>query len=79
MLYIWQKDEVAGDTMRPLYTKFKMGNLEEFEYKLDAENNGVVEYLRETARQVAKPTKDELKALIIEYRSKLNLVKKKFN
>jgi len=56
-----------------------MGNLEEFEYKLDEENNGVVEYLRELARQVAKPTKDELKALIIEYRSKLNLVKKKFN
>ena len=37
------------------------------------------QYLREIAKQVAKPTKDELKALIIEYRSKLNLVKKKFN
>jgi hypothetical protein len=58
---------------------FKMGNLEEFEYKLDEENNGVVEYLRELARQVTKPTKEELKSLIIEYRSKLNLIKKKFN
>jgi ribosomal protein L37E len=58
---------------------FKMGNLEEFEYKLDEENNGVVEYLRELARQVSKPTKEELKSLIIEYRSKLNLIKKKFN
>jgi hypothetical protein len=28
--------------------------------------------------KVTKPTKDELKHLIIEYRSKLNLVKKKF-
>jgi len=35
--------------------------------------------LRELARQVTKPTKEELKSLIIEYRSKLNLIKKKFN
>jgi ribosomal protein L37E len=57
---------------------FKMGNLEVFEEKLHEENNAVVEYLKELARQINKPTKDELKSLIIEYRSKLNLVKKKF-
>jgi hypothetical protein len=57
---------------------FKTGNIEEFEYKLHEENNAVVDYLREIARQTAKPTKDELKGLILEYRAKLNLVKKKF-
>lgn len=57
---------------------FKTGNIEEFEYKLDAENNAVVEYLRETARQPVRPTREELKSLIIEYRHKLNNVKKKF-
>ena len=57
---------------------FKTGNIEEFEYKLHEENGALVEYLRETARQTAKSTKDELKGLILEYRAKLNLVKKKF-
>ena len=33
---------------------FKTGNIEEFEYKLHEENNAVVDYLRETARQTAK-------------------------
>jgi hypothetical protein len=56
---------------------YNHGNLEEFEYKLDEENNSLVEYLRETARQVVKPTKDELKGLLIEYRAKLNWVEKK--
>lgn len=56
----------------------KLGNLEEYEHRLHEENSGSVEYLQEIARQVAKPTKDELKSLIIEYRSKLGLVKKKF-
>jgi hypothetical protein len=73
----WLEANCRPQSMEENY--FKMGNLEEFEYKLDAENNGVVEYLRELARQVAKPTKEELKSLIIEYRSKLNLIKKKFN
>jgi len=57
---------------------FKTGNIEEFEYKLHKENGALVEYLRETARQTLKPTRDELKELIVEYRAKLNLVKKKF-
>lgn len=57
---------------------YKDGNLEIFAKKLDSENNGVVDYLRELAREITKPTKEELKALIVEYRSKLNQVKKKF-
>ena len=56
---------------------YKNGNLEEFEYKLDEENNSLVEYLRESARQVVKPTRDELKGLLIEYRAKLNWVENK--
>jgi hypothetical protein len=57
---------------------FLSGNLDVYAKKLDEERPGTVEYLQELARQVAKPTKDELKSLIIEYRSKLDLVKKKF-
>lgn len=57
---------------------FLSGNLEVYAKKLDQERPGTVEYLQELARQVAKPTKDELKSLIIEYRAKLDLVKKKF-
>jgi recombinational DNA repair ATPase RecF len=52
--------------------------LDVYAKKLDQERSGTVEYLQELARQVAKPTKDELKSLIIEYRAKLDLVKKKF-
>ena len=57
---------------------FKTGDIEEFENKLNEENGALVEYLRETARQTVRPTRDELKSLILEYRAKLNLVKKKF-
>lgn len=57
---------------------FLSGNLDVFENKLESEHSGIVDYLQEVARQVSKPTKDELKSLIIEYRSKLELVKKKF-
>jgi hypothetical protein len=56
----------------------KTGNIEEFENKLNEENSALVEYLRETARQTTRPTRYELKSLVIEYRAKLNLVKKKF-
>ena len=72
----WMEANCRPQSMEDNY--FKLGNLEVFEQKLDEENSGIVEYLQETARQVTKPTRDELKALIIEYRSKLNLVKKKF-
>lgn len=55
------------------------GNLAIFEKKLEEERKGSVEYLRELSRQIAKPTISELKSLIIEYRSKMNQVKKKIN
>jgi hypothetical protein len=72
----WMEQNCRPQCMECNY--FKTGNIEEFEYKLHEENNAVVDYLRETARQTSKPTKDELKGLILEYRAKLNLVKKKF-
>ena len=57
---------------------FLSGNIDVYRQKLEEEEPGIVEYLQEEARQVSKPTRDELKSLIIEYRHKLNLVKKKF-
>jgi hypothetical protein len=55
------------------------GNLAAFEKKLNEEKPGTVEYLRELSRQISKPTISELKSLIVEYRSKMNQVKKKIN
>lgn len=54
------------------------GNIAVYEKKLEQERNGLPEYLQDVAREINKPTKDELKALIVEYRSKLIQVKKKF-
>lgn len=50
---------------------------EPFRQALEKENKGISEYLERLAREVYKPTKDELKQLLIEYRYKLNDVKKK--
>ena len=72
----WMEQNCRPQCMECNY--FKTGNIEEFEHKLHEENGALVEYLRETARQTVRPTRDELKALILEYRAKLNLVKKKF-
>ena len=58
---------------------FLGGNLAVFESKLEEEEKGSVDYLRELSRQICKPTISELKSMIIEYRSKMNQVKKKIN
>lgn len=55
------------------------GNLKVFEKNLEKEKPGNVELLRETSREIVKPTITELKSLIIEYRSKMNQVKMKIN
>ena len=47
-----------------------------FKNKLESEKKGITEWLEEQARQVYKPTRDELKQLLIEYRYKLNDLKK---
>ena len=56
---------------------FLSGNLSIFEKNLEKEHKGIVEYLQETARQVSKPTRNDLKELLNEYRYKLELVKRK--
>lgn len=55
---------------------FLNGKLDVFESKLEEEKAGTVEYLRELAHTVSKPTRDEIRSLIIEYRHKVNLLKK---
>jgi len=45
---------------------------------LEKEKQGITEWLETQARQVYKPTREELKQLLAEYRYKLNDVKKKF-
>ena len=47
-----------------------------FKNKLESERKRITEWLEEQARQVYKPTRDELKQLLIEYRYKLNDLKK---
>lgn len=51
------------------------GNLKVFAAKLEEESKGITEWLLEQSRQVYKPTRDELKQLLIEYRYKLKLLK----
>jgi hypothetical protein len=53
------------------------GNLEVYEQKLEAYHPGSVEYLRALAREVVKPTRDELKSLISELRYKVKIAESK--
>lgn len=46
-----------------------------FANKLEQEKKGITQWLLEQSRQVFKPTRDELKQLLIEYRFKLKLLK----
>ncbi len=53
------------------------GNLEVFRKKLNEEKPGLAEWLEEQGRQVCKPSRDELKQLISEYRFKVKLLEAK--
>lgn len=55
----------------------KRGNLVLYEKKLNEENNGIVDWLKEQSYVVANPTRDELKNLLTEYQFKLKLVESK--
>ena len=57
--------------------EFKSGNLEEYTLRLEKEQIGITDWLSEQARQVYKPTRDEIKELLTEYRYKLEIVNKK--
>jgi hypothetical protein len=50
-----------------------------YRVKLEEEQPGIVEYLEEQARSIYKPSVEDLKEMIHEYRYKLNLIKTKFN
>lgn len=54
------------------------GNLEVFAVNLEKEKSGTVEWLQRLSKEIYKPTREELKQLLAEYRYKLNDVKKKF-
>lgn len=54
------------------------GNLSVFAANLEKERSGTVEWLQRLSKEVYKPTREELKQLLAEYRYKLNDIKKKF-
>ena len=52
------------------------GNIKVFAEKLNQERKGLADQLLEMAREVAKPTKNELKELLSNYQFKLMMVEK---
>lgn len=71
----WHPKNVRGQCKK--CNQFNDGMVAKFAEELEKEEKGLTEYLYELSKQVARPTRDELKQLIIEYRYKLNDVKKK--
>jgi hypothetical protein len=53
-------------------------HLKVFAEKLEEEQNGIVEWLTEESRKVYKPTQDELKGMIIDFRKKVLILEQKF-
>jgi hypothetical protein len=50
---------------------------EPYRSKLEREQNGITDYLLNLSREVYKPTREELKSLIAEYRHKVSILKRK--
>ena len=48
-----------------------------FRNRLEAETPGITEWLLEQSREVCKPTRDELKMMIVDYRYKAKILEKK--
>lgn len=57
--------------------EYLSGNLEMFAVNLELEQQGIVEHLKEVGREVYKFTRSELKGILLEYRSKVKLLKQK--
>jgi hypothetical protein len=57
---------------------YKHGNIDEYTNRLNEEQPGLPEQLREESREVNKYGREELKQLLIDYRAKLKLVQTKF-
>lgn len=55
----------------------KHGNLQEFEKRLEEEKPGIVAWLKEQSREVCKPTIDELKTMLADFKWKVKLLEKK--
>jgi hypothetical protein len=56
----------------------KYGEEKKFAEYLEKEHSGITEYLKEQSKIISKPTREELKSLITEYRVKVNTLKHKF-
>lgn len=56
----------------------KHGNLEVFSERLEQEEKGIVEYLKELSRETCKFGVDELKQMLADFRAKLRIVENKF-
>jgi hypothetical protein len=56
--------------------EFLDGNTEVYEQKLNEEEIGLADRLREMAREICKPSREELKALIAETRIKVKMLEK---
>lgn len=59
--------------------EYKSGNLEHFTEKLENEQIGITYWLLEQSRQIIKPTRDEIKHLLNEYKNKLKIITLKLN
>lgn len=59
--------------------EMKGGNLTEYTRRLDKENPGITDILKEEMRLVHKPTREEIRAVISEYTIKVKELKKKLN
>jgi hypothetical protein len=52
-------------------------NPEPYRQRLESERKGITDWLLGQSREVVKPTRDELKMMIIDYRHKVKLLEKK--
>lgn len=59
--------------------QFESGRSRDFARELEKEMPGIVNQLEQEAREIKKWSKDELKELLIDIRSKLKIVDNKFN
>ena len=55
--------------------EFKNGNISEYTKRLEQEHKGITEILMEESRLVYKPSRDELRQMIAEYSSKIDVLK----
>lgn len=63
----------------PTCNEAKHGNLEVFTERLEQEEKGITEQLRELSREPYKWGRDELKQLLFDLRKKLKIIETKFN